>query len=67
MKTLERLLPTEDADIREIVATMLTIQARFADQQHAPGVDGPGLCGEIFLFAFVGPDDVNDNRAHLSF
>ena len=47
MKTLERLLPTEDADIREIVATMLTIQARFADQQHRPlgrGTHTKGVC-----------------------
>ena len=43
----ERKLPTEDSDISEIVAGILTIQSRFARQQHRPlgrGTHTKGVC-----------------------
>ena len=47
MKTFERLLPTEDADIREIVDGILHAQARLANEQHRSlerGTHAKGIC-----------------------
>ena len=47
MKTFERLLPTEAADIQEIVWGILHAQARTANAQHRPlmrGTHTKGVC-----------------------
>jgi hypothetical protein len=47
VKTFERLLPTEDADIQEIVAGILAAQANFAHAQNRPlgrGTHTKGTC-----------------------
>ncbi len=47
MKTFERRLPTEDADIQEIVRGILHAQARTANAQHRPllrGTHTKGVC-----------------------
>jgi hypothetical protein len=47
MKTFERMLVSEDADIQEIVQGILLAQARFAKAQHRPlerGTHAKGLC-----------------------
>ena len=47
MKTFERKLRTEDADISEIVASIIAVQAGFADRQRRPlgrGTHTKGVC-----------------------
>ncbi len=47
MKTFERLLPTEDEDVKEIVAGILHAQMRSAVAQHRPlmrGTHTKGIC-----------------------
>ncbi len=63
MKTLERLLPTEDADIQEIVTGILAAQRNFAQKQHRPlgrGTHTKGTCVrgtfEIFDLTKTIPD-----------
>ena len=55
MHTFERESPTETTDIAEIVRGILTVQARFASQQHRPlgrGTHTKGVCvrGEFEVF-----------------